>query len=65
MSKNSYDLAIESEHSTRVNSVLSVKRAFYEHLKNIELLEVFSRQVELSEQQVERVQQQYELEAGA
>ena len=65
LSKNSYDLAIESEHSTRVNSVLSVKRAFYEHLKNIELLEVFSRQVELSEQQVERVQQQYELEAVA
>ena len=63
LSKNSYDLAIE--HSTRVNSVLSVKRAFYEHLKNIELLEVFSRQVELSEQQVERVQQQYELEAVA
>ncbi|MBF88080.1 MAG: hypothetical protein CMG75_00190 [Candidatus Marinimicrobia bacterium] len=65
LSKNSYDLALESEQSVIVNSVLSVKRAFYEHLKNIELLEVFRRQVELSEQQVERVRQQFELEAVA
>ena len=63
LSKNSLDLALNSEQTTRINSLLAVKRAFYQHLKNMELLEVIRRQVDLSERQVERVRQQYELEA--
>ncbi len=63
LSKNSLDLAVHGERSTRISSVLAVKQSFYQHLKNIELLEVIRRQVELSERQVERVRQQYELEA--
>ncbi|MEE2876812.1 MAG: TolC family protein [Candidatus Neomarinimicrobiota bacterium] len=63
LSKNSLDLAVHGERSTRINSVLLVKRAYYQQLKNIELLEVIRRQVELSERQVERVRKQYELEA--
>ncbi len=63
LSKNSLHLAVHGEQTTRINSLLAVKRAFYQHLKNIELLEVIRRQVDLTERQVERVRKQYELEA--
>ena len=65
LSKNIYQLSVENELATRISTVLGVKRAYYEHLKNIELLEVARQQVELSEQQVERVRLQYEVEAVA
>lgn len=65
LSKSLHTLSTENEVLTTINTVLGVKRAFYEHLKSIELLEVARQQVELSEQQVERVRQQYEVEAVA
>ena len=65
LSKNIYQLSVENELATKISTVLAVKRAYYELLKNIELMEVSRQQVELSEQQVERVRQQYEVEAVA
>ena len=62
---NSYRFSVESELGTRVNTVWNVKQAFYQYLKDAQLLEVVRQQVEVAEQQVERVQRQYDVEQVA
>ena len=53
------------ETQTYVNVVFSAKQAFYQYLKDIQLLEVSEQSVELAKQQLELVRRQYEIEAVA
>lgn len=62
---NSYRFSVESEVGARVNTVWNVKQAFYQYLKDLQLLEVASQQVEVAQQQVKRVQRQYDVEQVA
>lgn len=60
-----YQYNKELETETRVNVILNVKRAFYQYLKDLELLKVAKQSVDLAEQQLELVKHQYEVEAVA
>lgn len=62
---NSYRFSVESEAAARVNIVWNVKQAFYQYLKDGQLLEVVRQQVEVAQQQVKRVQRQYDVEQVA
>ncbi|MFQ6674049.1 MAG: TolC family protein, partial [Fidelibacterota bacterium] len=63
--RNSFELGVQSERNTEVTVVLQVKKAFYQYLKDLQLLEVAKQSVDLAEQQVELVKHQYEVEAVA
>lgn len=63
--RNRYGVALESQRQTEVAVVLSVKRAFYQYLKDRQLVEVARQSVRLAQQQLALVKQQYEVEAVA
>jgi len=63
--KNRYTSSKRSYSETVVEIALNVKRAFYQYLKDKELLEVTRQAVELAEQQFEFVRHQFEIEAVA
>lgn len=63
--KNRYTSSKRSYSETVVEIALNVKKAFYQYLKDKELLEVTRQAVELAEQQFEFVRHQFEIEAVA
>jgi len=62
---SAYRYSRELEMETRVTIVLNVKQAFYQYLKDLQLLDVTEQSVELAKQQLELVRHQYEVEAVA
>ena len=65
VAKNAYRYGKELEIQTRVDLILRVKEAFYQYLKDLQLLDVAQQSLKLAEQQMELVRHQYELEAVA
>lgn len=63
--KNRYTSSKRSYSETVVEIALNIKKAFYQYLKDKELLEVTRQAVELAEQQFEFVRHQFEIEAVA
>ncbi|MEE9166355.1 MAG: TolC family protein [Candidatus Neomarinimicrobiota bacterium] len=60
-----YEYTNISKTQTRITVILEVKKAFYQYLKNLQLLEVSRQSVELAKHQLELVKHQYEVEAVA
>ncbi len=61
--RENYRLAIQRDRQARINVIRDVYQAFYQLLKAQQLLKVARLNLELTEQQVELVQRQYELGA--
>jgi len=60
-----YNQSNQNKESVKNLVILNIKKSFFEYLKNKELYEVSKKQFELSEQQLQRVIRQYEIQAVA
>lgn len=61
---NNYHLAEQLERQIRTNVIAEVHRAYFQLLKNHQLLEVAKQNLELTEQQVELAQKRFDLGAA-
>lgn len=64
-SDNNYWSSQLTEQNNRITIALNVKKAFYQYLEDLQLLEVAKQSNELAKQQMELVEHQYEIEAVA
>jgi len=62
--KNNYAISQQLERQVRTNVIAEVHRAYYQLLKNQQLLKVAEQSLELAEQQVELSQKRYDLGAA-
>ena len=62
--KNNYTISQQMERQIRTNVIAEVHRAYYQLLKNQQLLEVAKQSLELAKQQVELSQKRYDLGAA-
>lgn len=62
--KNNYAISQQLERQIRINVIAEVHRAYFQLLKNQQLLEVAQQNLELTEQQVELAQKKFDLGAA-
>ena len=62
--KNNYAISQQLERQVRINVIAEVHRAYFQLLKNQQLLEVAKQNLELAEQQVELAQKRFDLGAA-
>ncbi len=62
--KNNYAISQQLERQVRTNVIAEVHRAYFQLLKNQQLLEVAKQNLELTEQQVELAQKRFDLGAA-